>query len=161
MKPKTAKAPAAKRTAPKAATKQAPGEPKREVSGICGLLARWRFLEAEGAYLAAISPDGESDAALRKHQREQDGIETKLSRLIPQDFDEVRELLEHAVEMREGGFRSDGADQMILRNILESLHNVTEVARNDGMEKMRRTINFVTENASKMIAAELNIRRSA
>jgi hypothetical protein len=152
-KPETRKAPAAKRAAPK-------GAMKTNV-GICGLLASWRFLEAEGAYLAAMSPDGESDAALRKHQRQQDEIETKLSRLIPQDFDEVRELLEHAVEMREGGFRCDGADQMILRNILESLHNVTEAARNDGMEKMRRTINFVTENASKMIAAELNIRRSA
>jgi hypothetical protein len=40
---KSSKAPA-KRAAPKAATKQA--------SGICGLIARWRFLEAEEVYLA-------------------------------------------------------------------------------------------------------------
>jgi hypothetical protein len=67
------------------------------------------------------------------------------------DFNEVRELLEFAVGMREAGFRSDGADQMILRNILESLHNVTEAARNAGMEEMRRTINFVTENAHRLL----------
>ena len=49
---------------------------------------------------------------------------------------EVRELLEFAVGIREAGFRSDGADQMILRNILKSPHNVTEAARNAGMEEM-------------------------
>jgi hypothetical protein len=160
-KPKTRNAPV-KRVEPKAATKHASGEPKREVSEICRLVARLRVLEAEKDYQAAIAgTDEENETLICQHENEQDEIEMELSRLIPQDFDEVRGLLELAIEMREGGFRCDGADQMILRNILESLHNVTETARNAGMEEMRRTINFVTENASKMIAAELNIRRSA
>jgi hypothetical protein len=118
MKPKTRKAPA-KRAAPKIATKQALAESERD------LPARLRVLEK--AYQAAIAGTDE-----------QDEIEMELSRSIPQDFDAVRDLLEFAIDMREGGFRSDGA---------KSLHNVTEVARNAGMEEMRRTINFVTENA--------------
>ena len=124
-KPKTRKAPVAKRAAPKAATKQAPDNPKRIVSEIQRLVTRWRFLEAEEAYQAAIAKtDEESDALICQHGDEQYEIEMELSRLIPQDFNDVRELLEHAVGMREGGFRSDGADQMILRNILESLPSV-------------------------------------
>jgi hypothetical protein len=62
--------------------------------------------------------------------------------------------------MREGGFRSDGADQMILRNILESLYDVSNAARNAGMENMRRTLNFVTENAHRLLDVELDIRRA-
>jgi hypothetical protein len=54
-KSKTPKTSAAKRATPKAAMKQAPREPKREVSGICGLIARWHFLEAEEVYRAEIS----------------------------------------------------------------------------------------------------------
>ena len=130
--------------------------------GIQLAAPRWVAGRALAAYQAAIAgTDEENETLIRQHDNEQDEIEMELSRLIPQDFDEVRELLELAVDMREAGFRSDGADQMILRNILESLHNVTEAARNAGMEEMRRTINFVTENASKVIDAELNIRRSA
>ncbi|MDQ6870031.1 MAG: hypothetical protein M3178_17375 [Pseudomonadota bacterium] len=160
-KPKTRKASAAKRATPKAAAKQASGEPKREVSEICRLVARLRVLEAEKAYQAAIAgTDEENETLICQHDNEQDEIEMELSRSIPQDFDEVRELLEFAVGMREAGFRSDGADQMILRNILESLHNVTEAARNAGMEEMRRTINFVTENAHRLLDGELDIRRA-
>jgi hypothetical protein len=124
-------------------------------------------LEAEEVHLAAISPDEESDAALRKHQREQDEIETKLSRSIPQDFNDVRELLEFAADMIKEGDRPDHGGQIMLGKILESLSEIfygeTEAARNSGMEEMRRTLNFVTENASKMIDARrsLDIRRSA
>ena len=32
-----------------------------------------------------------------------------------------------------------------------------EAARNDGMKEMRRTINFVTENASRVVKGELDI----
>jgi hypothetical protein len=143
-KPKTRKA-SAKRAALKtaaAATKQASGEPKRTISGICRLLARWRFLEAEEVYLAAISPDEESDAALCKHQREQDEIEIKLSKSIPQDFSDVRELLQFAADMIEEGDRPDHGGQMMLRNGLESLPEVfsgeRETARIAGLEEMRR-----------------------
>lgn len=163
-KPKR-KATTSKRVAPKAATKQASGEPKREVSGICGLIARWRFLEAEEDYLAAISPDEESDAAGCTHQREQDEIEIKLSRSIPRDLSDVRELIQFAADMIEEGDRPDHSGQMTLRKGLESLREIfsgeIKAARNDGMEEMRRTINFVSENASRLIKGELDILRSA
>ena len=50
-KPKTRKAPA-KRAAPKAATKQAPGEQKREVTDIRKLVSRWHWLEADQTHRA-------------------------------------------------------------------------------------------------------------
>jgi hypothetical protein len=134
-KPKTRKAPA-KRAAPKAATKQA--------LGICGLIARWRFLEAEEVYLAKIAPDEESDAALCKHEREKGGIETKLSRSIPQDYYEASGLLEHAINVMDGGQLTSGADVMMLRHVLESLPDVfgksNDVAYREGAEKMRDAI---------------------
>jgi hypothetical protein len=99
-KPKTRKAPAAKRAASKSATKQAPGEPKRMVSEIQRLGTRWRFLEAEEAYQAAIAKtDEESDALISQHGDEQYEIEKELSRLIPQDFEDVRELLGFAIAL--------------------------------------------------------------
>ena len=159
-KPKTRKA-QAKPVTPKAATKQAPGEQKRMVSKICRLVTRLRVLEAENAYQAVIAgTDEENETLICQHENEQYEIEMELSRLVPQDFTDVRELLEFAIDMREGGFRSDGADQMILRNILELLYDVSNAARNAGMEEMRRTLNFVTENAHRLIDGELNIRRS-
>jgi hypothetical protein len=83
-KPKTRKAPVAKRAAPKAATKQASGEPKREVSEICRLVARLRVLEAEKAYQAAIAgTDEENETLSCQHDNEQDEIEMELSRSIP------------------------------------------------------------------------------
>jgi hypothetical protein len=35
-----------------------------------------------------------------------------------------------------------------------------EAARNAGMDEMRRTLNFVTENAHRLLEGELNIRIS-
>lgn len=102
-KPKSRKAPAAKRAAPKTATKQASGEPKRTISEIQRLVTRWRFLEAEEDCQAAIAKTNEeSDALICQHGDEQDEIEMELSTLIPQDFDEVRELLEHAIKLMVG-----------------------------------------------------------
>ncbi len=152
-KPKTRKAPA-KRAAPKAATKQASGEPKRTVSEIQRLVTRWRFLEAEEDYQAAIAKtDEESDALICQHGDEQYEIEMELSRLIPQDFNDVRELLEFAADMREGGFRTDGADQMMLKNVLESLPSVfgktMDGARLEGAEKMRGQVVLILENVSR------------
>jgi hypothetical protein len=83
------------------------------------LVTHWRFLEAEQAYQAAIAgTDEESEELICEQADEQYGIEMKLSKLIPQDFTEVCELLRFAIDMREGGFRTDEADQRMLRNIL-------------------------------------------
>ncbi len=149
-KPKR-KAPGAK---PKAATKQASGEPKRTISEICRLVTRWRFLEAEEAYQAVIAgADKESEELICEHDDEQYGIEIKLSKLISQDFTEARELLGFAIDMREGGFRTDGTDQMMLRNILESLFSISgndaQAARLEGAEKMRGQVVLILENVSR------------
>jgi hypothetical protein len=45
----------AKRAAPKVAPQQASSEPKRKISEIEKLVARWRFLEAEKAYQDVIA----------------------------------------------------------------------------------------------------------
>jgi hypothetical protein len=152
-KPKTHKA-AAKRAASKAATKQASSEPKRKISDIERLVTRWRFLEADEAYQAAIAKtDEESNALIGHHGDEQYEIEMELSRLIPQDFDEVRELLEHAIKLMDGGLLIGGADVMMLNNILESLPgvfgNTKEASRLEGAEKMRGQAVLILENVSR------------
>ncbi len=140
-KPKTRKEPA-KRAAPKAATKQASGESKRKISGIERLITRWRFLEAEEAYQAAIAKtDEESNALIGQHGDEQYEIEMELSRSTPQDFNDVRELLQFVIGTFADGYRPDGAGVAMLRNILESLFSISgndaQAARLEGAEKMR------------------------
>jgi hypothetical protein len=76
----------------------------------------------------------------------------------------VRELLEFAADMIKKGDRPDHGGEMMLGKILESLPEIfsgeTEAARNAGMDEMRRTLNFVTENARRLLEGELAIRRS-
>jgi hypothetical protein len=111
-------------------------------------------LEAEEDYQATIAKtDEESNALICRHGDEQDEIEMQLSRLIPQDFDEVRELLEHAIKLMDGGLLTNGADVMMLKNILESLPGVfgktMEAARLEGAEKMRGQVVLILENVSR------------
>ena len=49
----------------------------------------------------------------------------------------------------------------ILESLPEAFSGEIEAARNDGTEEMRRTINFVTGNASRVLKGELDILRSA
>ena len=77
----------------------------------------------------------------------------QLSRLIPQDFNEVRELLEHAIKLMDGGQLTNGADIMMLENILESLPgvfgNTKEAPRLEGAEKMCGQVTLILENVSR------------
>ena len=73
--PKTRKAPAVKRAAPKAATKQASGEPKREVSGIRRSISRWHWLEADQTHRANVAQtEKESERLIAIHNDEQTTI---------------------------------------------------------------------------------------
>jgi hypothetical protein len=153
-KPKSRKAAAPKTTARKNGAKAAPSEPKRKISEIQRLVTRWRFLEAEEDYQAAIAKtDEESDALIYQHRDEQDEIEMGLSRLIPQDFNDVRELLDHAIKLMDGGLLTNGADVMMLKNVLESLPgvlgNTREAARLEGAEKLRGQTVLILENVSR------------
>ncbi len=165
-KPKIRKAPAVKRAAPKAATKQASGEPKREVSGIRNLVSRWHWLEADQTHRANLAKtEKEYERLIAIHNDKQRDIEGALAQVVPKSFLDACCLLEFATGLAEqGGCSADNPEIAMLKNVVAGLRvaccGEIKAARNDGMEEMRRTLNFVTENASKMIGAELNIRRS-
>jgi hypothetical protein len=59
---------------------------------------------------------------------------------------------------------ADGSVIAMLKNVREGLrvawYGEIKAARNDGMEEMRRTLNFVTENAHRLLDGELDIRRA-
>jgi hypothetical protein len=165
VKPKTRKA-AAKRAAPKAATKQASGEPKREVSGIRNLVSRWHWLEADQKHRVNLAQtEKESERLIAIHNAEQESIEGALAQVIPANFLDACYLLEFVTSMVEqGGCMFDHAEIAMLKNVREGLRlawdGEIKAARNAGMEEMRRTLNFVTENAHRLLEGELNVRRS-
>jgi hypothetical protein len=94
-KPKTRKAAVAKRAASKSAMVKTDGESKSVISGICKLIARWRWLEADRAYNYAITnPEKKTDRLVMSHQKEQRDIEVRLSKLVPKNLWQVMHLLE-------------------------------------------------------------------
>ncbi len=142
-KPKR-KAQAAKRATPKAATKQASGEPKREISEIRCMLSRLRFLEADANYRAEeAETDAESERLRATHEAETRKFMKALRILIPRDFGELSELLRYVLDEIKvaDALRCDGADIDILTNFVESLPAVigleSEAARRMGMTYMR------------------------
>ena len=58
----------------------------------------------------------------------------------------------------------DHAEIAMLKNVRAGLRlawgGEIKAARNAGMEEMRRTLNFVTENAHRLLDGELDIRRA-
>jgi hypothetical protein len=120
-KPKPRKAPAPKRAAPKAATKQAVGKPKREVSEICKLISRWHWLEADERYFLETETGEEADRLTVSHRKEQRNIEVRLSELVPQDLWQVMHLLEFATEMVEQGGSDDDLEVEMLKNAKEGV----------------------------------------
>ena len=113
----------AKRAAPKAATKQAPGDPKRKVSVICKLISRWRWLEADESLLETETEE-EADRLAVSHRKEQRTIEVRLSKLVPQDLWQVMHLLEFATEMVEQGGSDDDLEVEMLKNAKEGVRLV-------------------------------------
>ena len=165
IKRKTRKAPA-KRAAPARTRKQTPGEQKREVTDIRKLVSRWHWLEADQAHRANLAKtEDESEKLIAIHNDEQEAIESQLTTLVPSNYFDACYLLEFVTVLAGGVCMADGADVAILKNVREGLRlawgGEIKSARNAGMEEMRRTFNYVTERASKMIDAELDIRRSA
>jgi hypothetical protein len=144
-KPKTRKAPATKASTPKSAPLAAPTEPEREISEICRLVARWKWLEADQDYQTAIAPR-ERDADLR-HDAEQERIIAKLRTLVPQDYYELAALFRFVTdEIKMGGsLRCDGADFDMLSNIHDALFDVLcaerKTALQKGMKNMREFLN--------------------
>jgi hypothetical protein len=124
IKPKTRKAAAAKRAASKSAMVKTDGESKSVISGICKLIACWRWLEADRAYIYAITkPEKEADRLVMSHQKEQRDIEVRLSKLVPKNLWQVMHLLEFATEMVEQG-GSDDLEVKMLKNAKEGVRLV-------------------------------------
>jgi len=158
-KPKR-KASAAKRAAPKAATKQASGEPKREARKIQELVTRWKWLQADQDYQTAIAAP-ECDADIR-HAAEQERIIAKLRTLVPQDYYELVALFEFVLaEIKvTGTLRCDGADFDMLSNIYGALFDVfreeRETALQNGMKNMREFLNKKTSAAFAVARDDLD-----
>ncbi len=162
-KPKTRKAPAAKRAAPKAATKQASGEPKREARKIQELIARWKWLEADQDYQTAIAaPECDADG---RHYAEQERIIAKLRTLVPQDYYELAALFKFALAEIEvaDALRCDGADFDMLSNIHGALFDVLsqerETVLQKGMENMHEFLNKRTGAAFDVARDPETIKR--
>jgi hypothetical protein len=163
---KSRKAPATERAAPARTRKQTPGEPKRKVSEIRRFISRWHWLEADQTHRANLAKtEKESERLIAIHNDEQEAIESQLTTLVPTNYLDACYLLEFATVLAGGVCMVEDADVAMLKNVSEGLRlawgGEIKAARNAGMEEMRRTFNYVTERASKMIDAELDIRRSA
>jgi hypothetical protein len=123
-KPKTAKAPAAKRDAPSAATKQAPGEPKREVTDVRKLVSRWHWLEADQEHRANLAQtEKESERLIAIHNDEQKEIESQLTALVPTNYLDACYLLEFATSrvIQQGGFMPNDPEIAMLKNVVAGL----------------------------------------
>lgn len=81
-------------TTAKSKSKPGPSEGAGEENEICKLIARWKFLDADQKYQAALA---ESEFHLKMHEKEQDEIKNNLADLIPRNFNEVYELFDFAV----------------------------------------------------------------
>jgi hypothetical protein len=163
-KPKTRKAPA-KRAAPSAATKQTLGEQRREVTDVRKLVSRWHWLEADQEHRANLAKtEDESEKLIAIHNDEQGAIESQLTTLVPTNYFDACYLLEFATILADGVCMAEGGAVAILKNVREGLRvawdDELKAAHKKGMEEMRRTINFVTENASRVLKGELDILRS-
>jgi hypothetical protein len=122
MTPKTRKAPA-HRAAPKVATKQAPGEPKREVTDVRKLVSRWHWLEADQEHRANLAQtEKESERLIAIHNDEQTTIEGALAQVVPASFLDACYLLEFAIgRVEQGGCMFDHAEIAMLKNVRAGL----------------------------------------
>lgn len=137
-KPKR-KAPVAKRAAPKAATKQTPGEQRREVTDVRKLVSRWHWLEADQAHRANLAKtENESEKLIAIHHAEQAAIESQLTTLVPSNYLDACYLLEFATILAEGVCMAEDAAVAILKNVRAGLRN----AWNKDMQAERKKATF-------------------
>jgi hypothetical protein len=151
-KPKTRKAPAVKARGPKLvkhdarALFRAPfGLQPFALDGnkIAALASRYRWLEADQDYQAAIEPR-DRDAGLR-HEAQQQRIIAELRTKVPKDYFELRALLRIAIDKIKMGQQCDGAESDMLQNAYNALPGVLrdekKTAVQKGMKNMREFLN--------------------
>jgi hypothetical protein len=115
-KPKTRK------SAPKAAAPK--GTPQNNTK-IELLMARYKWLEADQVYQAAIAQtDEQSDKLIGVHGAEQNKIVPKLAAQTPKSVEDIFLLLAFVVPSLKDGVRTDGHDMDIMQNVLNAFYSV-------------------------------------
>ncbi len=142
-KAKPRKAPAAK-PAPKAATKELPTGMR--LSELGRLIHRHKFLWADQIYQSNVvaTTVKESDELGSRHQDEIDEIEDKLAELVPENFNDCRDLLEFASDLEKRECVRDGFLLDVLENVQEGLRlaweNDMNAARADSAAERERKV---------------------
>ncbi len=122
-KPKPRRAPA-KATKAQPAPQAAPAKPARKISAAVRLVGRWRWLEADAMYQSAVAKTDEgSEKLIAVHIEEKRQIETELLDAVPEDFEDVRELLALAAEfaLPGGANMIENLTATLIRNVDEAL----------------------------------------
>ncbi len=116
----TRKAPAAKASAPKPASKETKPNGAGEAEK---LIARWDFLAADRSYKASIAAtEEEANTCFGIHGREFNQIADKLGELIPGSFYDALKLLWFVnSQTKDCEVRSDNLELKIIRNVTEAL----------------------------------------
>jgi len=118
----------------KGATKQAAGDPKREVSGIRRFISRWHWPEADQTHRANLAQTNkESERLIAIHNDEQRDIEGMLAQTVPESFSDACYLLEFVTRMLEGCI-AEGSEIAMLKNVREGLR----LAWNNDMQAERK-----------------------
>ena len=110
------------------------------------LIARWRFLEADRNYHAAIAEDPELTKVARgRHEEEQSKIIQKLEQTVADNFKVASELLEFAIErLLIFGAGAKGASGIrMLRNVKASIFDANINSNIDAALHERRAIEEV------------------
>jgi hypothetical protein len=124
VKTKPRKAPA-KAVTPKALPAERLDVMARDVRDIPRLVSRWKWLEADQEYQIDNAATGKESEELQfLHKKELNQIAEKLASANPETREDICCLLDFVAPSFEDGFRSDGADVKIFRNVRDALMTV-------------------------------------
>jgi hypothetical protein len=113
-----------KPTKPKARKVPMKGTPQDKTE-VELLIARHKWLKADQAYQAAnAQTDEESEKLIYVHEQELDKIAAKLAARAPTSHRDIFLLLELIALSLKDGFRTDGLDVDIMRNVLDAFYPV-------------------------------------
>jgi hypothetical protein len=131
------------RKAPAKAARKTRAKPAPSINKIEGLIARWKWCEADQDYRTALAPrDRDAD---RCHEAEQGGIIAELRTLAPKDYFELAARFRFAIDEIKMGPRCDGAESDMLLHVYDAVPSVLrderESSRLEGMKNMREFLN--------------------
>jgi hypothetical protein len=110
------------------------------------LIARWRFLDADRNYHAAVAEHPElAKVARGRHKEEQGKIIQKLEQMVADNFNDASELLEFAIErlLMLGAGAKDASGIRMLRNVKASIFNANVNSNIDAALNKQRAVEEV------------------